>query len=110
VFYNCSSVLFNYPPWCPECLPQSLAKIDYQIHISHGSLHRKKNLSDTLENKATGPNPRKEREDTRFREKRGFNDNLARFGVWWAGKPRTVTMGFYPLLMQGTLTVPHWHE
>jgi len=67
-------------------------------------------LSDTLENKATGPNPRKEREDTRFREKRGFNDNLARFGVWWAGKPRTVTMGFYPLLMQGTLTVPHWHE
>lgn len=28
------------------------------------------------------------------RKKRGFNNRLARSGVWWAASPRVLTMGF----------------
>lgn len=44
--------------------------------------------------KPTGPNARDGLGDMKSRKKRGFNNHLARSGVWWAASPRIVTMGF----------------
>ena len=44
--------------------------------------------------KPTSPNGKNGLGATRYSGKQGFNDSLARSGVWWAGKPRTFRMGF----------------
>ena len=48
--------------------------------------------------KPTGPNSKNGLGDTRCSRRQGFNDGLARSGVWWAGTPGTITANFYPLV------------
>ena len=50
--------------------------------------------SKVWEIKPTGPNARDGLGDMESRKKRGFNNHLARSGVWWAASPRVVTIGF----------------
>ena len=48
-------------------------------------------ISEPMRNMLTSPNWKNGLGDTSYREKQGFNDGLARSGVWWVSTPRVVT-------------------
>ena len=65
-------------------------------------------ISESMKNMLTSPNSKNGLGDMRYRGKRGFNDGLAKSGVWWAGTPRVVTGSILSIRsMQVPLPVPH---